>query len=100
MNAPYLEVHYQFLRRVKRWLRDRCGECGRRFLWNDERHGFISSDTRYHATCMSLRHVRGQLEDLTKYVTFEADDTERWRVEYRLEGLRAQSGPASPVGGP
>jgi len=43
--------------------------------------------------CMSLRHVRSQLEDLTGYVHGTADDNARWRAEYRLKGLDAAAQP-------
>lgn len=74
-------------RRVKRWVTDRCADCGKRFLWKQARTGYPSSDAVYHDSCMSLRHVRGQLDDLTSCVRFEADETTRWRVERRLKSL-------------
>jgi hypothetical protein len=91
-------LHYRFwpYLRIKRWLRDRCGECGRRFLYRDARHGYQSSDTVYHEACMSLRHVRGQLDDLTGYVLGTADDNARWRAEYRLEGIEKKARETTP----
>lgn len=82
-------LHFRFwpVFKVRRWLRDRCGECGRRFLWRDERHGYQSSDTVYHAQCMSLRACRSQLDDLTAYVLATADSNARWRAERRLKHL-------------
>jgi hypothetical protein len=77
---------------VKRWLTDRCGECGRRFFWKDARFGYMNGKDSYHDQCMSLRHARGQLDDLTRYVLAEADETTRWRVEYRLKNLEAPDG--------
>lgn len=73
--------------RVRRWIIDRCGECGRRFLWKDARFGYMSGTEHYHGVCMDLRHVRGELDDLTGYVRNEADNNARWRVEYRLEKI-------------
>lgn len=75
---------------VRRWITDRCAECGRRFLWRDARHGYQSSDAVYHDQCMSLRHVRSQLSDITGYLLATADDNARWRVEYRLRYLDQQ----------
>jgi hypothetical protein len=60
-------------------------------FWNDSRHGYMSSDDVYHDKCMTLRHVRGQLDDLTKFVQFEADDNAKFRVEYRLKHLDDQA---------
>ena len=73
--------------KIRRWITDRCDHCGRRFLWRDARHSYMSTDKVWHDVCMSLRHVRGQLEDLTAYVQATADDNARWRVEYRLQHL-------------
>lgn len=84
---PYLSV--------KRWLVDRCAECGRRFFWKDDRHGYMSSDAVYHDRCMTLRHVRSQLDDAAKALTFTATDTERWRVERWLNWREEQA--ASPT---
>lgn len=82
-------LHYRFwpYLKIRRWITDRCAECGRRFLWRDSRNGYQSSDAVYHDTCMSLRHVRGQLDDITGYLRGTADSNARWRVEYRLKGL-------------
>lgn len=83
---PWLNVH--------RWITHRCGECGRRFFWRDARHGYPSSDAVYHETCMSLRHVRGQLADITSYLRGIADSNARWRVESRLKNLDNQEADA------
>lgn len=45
---------------------------------------------------MSLRHVRGQLDDLTAYVRCTADVDTRWRAEYRLDGIAAKEAEAKP----
>jgi hypothetical protein len=80
-------LHYRWwpYLRVNRWLTDHCVECGRRFFWKDERHGYMSGDRPYHRQCMSLRHVRSERDDLTGYVRGTADWNARWRVEYRLK---------------
>lgn len=82
-------LHYRWwpYLHVRRWIVDRCDGCGRRFLWRDSRTGYQGSDRVFHDPCMSLRHVRGQLDDVTKYLRGEADASARWRVEYRLKGL-------------
>lgn len=76
---PYLRIH--------RWITHRCDGCGRRFFWKDARHGYQGTDKVWHDVCMSLRHVRGQLDDITGYVRGTADGDARWRVEYRIKGL-------------
>jgi hypothetical protein len=85
-------LHYRFwpYLRIRRWIGDHCAECGRRFLWRDARHGYQGSNEVYHDGCMSLRHVRGQLDDITGYVRGTADSNARWRVEYRLKGFDAK----------
>lgn len=82
-------LHYRFwpYLHVKRWIVDRCEECGRRFLWKDGRYSYQSTDKVWHNECMSLRHVRGQLDDLTAYVRCTADEHQRWRAEYRLKSI-------------
>jgi hypothetical protein len=86
-HRRHLSVQVHPYQRVNRWLRQRCAGCGRRFFWHDARFGYMSSDDVYHDQCMSLRTVRSQLDDLTKYVRFEASSDEQFRVEYRLKGL-------------
>jgi hypothetical protein len=73
--------------RVRKWITDRCDHCGRRFRWREARFSYISTDKVWHDPCMALRHVRSQLDDITRYVMATADDTTRWRVEYRLKHL-------------
>jgi len=82
-------LHYRFWPwlNVRRWICDRCADCGRRFLWKDARHSYQSTDKVWHDQCMSLRHVRGQLDDLTAFVRCTADSNTRWRAEYRLDGI-------------
>lgn len=91
-HRAHLRVTVLPYRRVKRWLFDRCDGCGKRFFWKQDRFGYQSGDAVYHDACMSLRHVQGQLDDLTAYVQFDADETQRWRVEYRLKSMAATGG--------
>ena len=79
--------------RVKRWIVDRCEGCGRRFLWKDERHSYQGTSKVWHDPCMNLRHVRGQLDDLTGYVRLTADADARWRAECRLKAIDAKEAP-------
>jgi hypothetical protein len=91
-HARHLHFRFWPFLRIKRWIGDHCAECGRRFLWKDARHGYQSHGPRevYHDQCMSLRHVRDQLNDLTALVRFKADSNAKWRAEYRLKGLDDQ----------
>lgn len=76
---------------IRRWIVDRCDHCGRRFRWREERHSYQGTDRVWHDVCMSLRHVQGHLDDLTRYVQGTADWNTRWRAEYRLKGLETPS---------
>lgn len=82
-------LHFRFwpYLRIQRWITHRCGECGRRFLWRDARHGYPSSDAVYHSPCMTLRTTRGHLDDLTAHVRGKADWNTSWRAKYRLDYL-------------
>jgi hypothetical protein len=98
-HRKHLEYHWKPVRKVRHWLFDRCEECGFRFLWKQSRHSYMGSPEGrvWHDKCMTLNHVRGELDDLTKYVTFGADSIEAlallgqddrnalWRAEYRLK---------------
>lgn len=86
-HARHLHLRWWPYLSVRRWITDRCAGCGRRFLWRDARHSYQSTDKVWHDPCMSLRHVRGQLDDITGYLRGTADANARWRVEYRLKGL-------------
>jgi hypothetical protein len=80
-------LHYRFwpYLKIRRWIRDHCAECGRRFLWKDSRHGYMGSDETYHDQCMTVRSLRSQLDDLTQHVRGTADWNTNWRAKYRLE---------------
>jgi hypothetical protein len=82
-------LHYRFwpYLRIKRWITHRCEGCGRRFFWKDARHSYQGTDKVWHDVCMSLRHVRTQLDDLTAHVRGTADWNTNWRAKYRLESL-------------
>lgn len=62
-HRRHLEVHFDFARRVKRWRRDRCAGCGKRFRWHDSRNGFMNGDEVYHDVCMSYRAWRSKAEE-------------------------------------
>lgn len=82
-------LHYRFwpYLKVRRWIKDRCDECGRRFLWKDSRTGYMGSDAVFHRPCMSLRSVRNDLDDLTAHVRGTDDWDTNWRAKYRLDWL-------------
>lgn len=86
-HARHLHYRWWPYLNIRRWIVDRCDGCGRRFLWRDARHSYQGTSKVWHDPCMSLRHVRGQLDDITGYVRGEADSNVRWRVEYRLKSL-------------
>ncbi len=82
---PYLRIH--------RWISQRCDGCGQRFRWRgDARFSYQGADKVWHDVCMSLRHVRSELDDITGYLRGTADSNARWRVEYRLKNLDAAEG--------
>jgi hypothetical protein len=90
-HARHLRFRWWPYLNVKRWIKDRCDGCGQRFHWKEARYSYQSTNKVWHDPCMSLRAVRGQLADATAYLMAEADDTVRWRVEYRLKGLESKS---------
>ena len=50
--------------RLRRWLRDRCAHCGRRFRWRrDARHSFGGNREVFHETCIGYRIWRGKAEE-------------------------------------
>lgn len=79
---PYLHI--------RRWIVERCDGCGRRFAWRESRCSYQSTDKVWHEPCMSLRHVRSQLDDLTGYVLCTADSNARWRAERRLKHIAGE----------
>lgn len=86
-HARHLRPRWWPYLNVQRWIVDRCDHCGQRFRWREARHSYQSTDRVWHDVCMSLRHIRGQLEDLTGYVLGTADENARWRANCRLEGI-------------
>lgn len=86
-HARHLRPRFWPYLHVKRWIVDRCDHCGQRFRWREARYSYQSTDRVWHDPCMSLRHVRGQLDDLTGFVLGTADSNARWRANYRLENL-------------
>ena len=84
----WLQVHP--FERVRRWF-ERCAGCGER-MHSNSRFGYMSSDKVYHDWCMTLLTVRSQMDDLTRTVLGDADDTTAWRANYRLKGLSTGSG--------
>jgi hypothetical protein len=94
-HARHLHFRWWPYLRVRRWIVDRCAGCNRRFLWRDARHSYQGTNKVWHDPCMSLRHVRGQLDDITGYLRGTADSNARWRVEYRLKNLDAEQASAN-----
>ncbi|HKT04766.1 MAG TPA: hypothetical protein VJT31_35070 [Rugosimonospora sp.] len=88
-HAWHLRLHWRPAGTLRRWITDRCADCGQRFHWAETRHSYESSDQVWHEPCMTLRHVRSQLDDLTAYVQFTDDRNARWRAERRLQHLDA-----------
>jgi hypothetical protein len=89
-HARHLHFRWWRYLNVKRWIVDRCDHCGHRFRWKEARHSYQSTDRVWHDVCMSLRHVRGQLDDLTGFVLGTADRNARWRANYRIEQIEKQ----------
>lgn len=86
-HARHVRLRWQRYLKVKRWIVDRCEDCGHRFRYREARYSYQSTDRVWHDPCMSLRHVRGQLDDLTGLVLATADSNARWRANHRLEQL-------------
>ncbi len=87
-HVRHLRVKWWPAHRVYHWLVDRCDGCGHRFWWRgDARHSYQGTDKVWHDPCMSLRSVRGQLDDLTGYVRGTGDWNARWRAEYRIKNI-------------
>lgn len=89
-HAGHLRLRWRPAVTLARWIIDRCADCGQRFHCGEARHSYESSDRVWHEPCMTLRHVRSQLDDLTAYVQFTDDRTARWRAERRLQHLDAE----------
>jgi hypothetical protein len=86
-HVRHLHLRWRPVLNVRHWITDRCDHCGQRFRWREAPYSYQSTDKVWHDPCMSLRHVRGQLQDITDYINGVADDNARWRVEYRLRQL-------------
>lgn len=86
-HVRHLYFRWRPYLKVRRWIVDRCDHCGQRFRWRESRYSYQSTDRVWHDPCMSLRHVQGQLDDITGYLLGTADSNARWRVEYRLKGI-------------
>jgi hypothetical protein len=84
-HRHHLHFQFRFVQRVRSWLFLRCADCNKRFFWKEAHFGYMGGDATYHERCMTARHLRGQLDDAAKALTFTANDTERWRVERWLE---------------
>lgn len=72
------------IQRVRHYF-DRCEGCKQRMRRSTRIGTGWDSKGVMHDWCYSLRHVRGQLDDFQKYVRGDADQTQRWRVEYWLQ---------------
>lgn len=85
-HRDHLRVICRPVARVRSWITLRCAGCGKRFRWKGDARFSLGWDSRetYHDPCHQLVHVRRQLDELTKYVQFDSDETMRWRVERRL----------------
>lgn len=89
-HAVWLWQHRAHLRwklipylRVKRWLTDRCEDCGRRFRWKEARFGTgWDAPGVLHDGCHRVRHLEGSVVDLARYVRGIADETTSWRVRH------------------
>lgn len=90
-HARHLHLRWWRYLNVKRWIVDRCDHCGKRFRWKESRNSYQSTDRVWHDVCMSLRHVRNDLDDLTGYVLGTADSNARWRANRRLEHVERKS---------
>lgn len=91
-HIRHLRLNWRRHQKVKRWIVDRCDGCGRRFGFREARYSYQSSERAvWHDPCMSLRSVRGQLDDLTGLVLATADRNARWRANRRLEHLEQKA---------
>lgn len=97
-HARHLRLRWWPYLHVRRWIVDRCDHCGHRFRWREARHSYQSTDKVWHDPCMSLRHVRGQLDDLTGFVLGTANANARWRANYRLEQIEQAAKEVSASG--
>lgn len=79
-HRSHLSWRFVPYRRVRTML-ERCHDCRRRF-WRRARFGLgWDSPTTVCNECHRIRHLRGLVSDLAKYVRRENTATEGWRVE-------------------
>lgn len=86
-HRTHMHINVIPVRRVVRWLRDRCAICGRRFLWRDARYGMgWDSPEVAHEACHSREHLRRQRDEAWDYIVAPGamSETARWRVEYQV----------------
>ena len=79
-------LHFQVIpiQRVRHYFQ-RCAGCGQR-MRRCTRFGTSWGGSEVeHLWCSNLRHARAQLDDFQKYVRGDADNNQRWRVEYWLQ---------------
>ncbi len=85
-HRRHITVQWLTYQRLHSWLFTRCEDCGHRFFWKQSRIGTgWDAPGCLHESCSNVRHMRYQLEDAAKALTFTANDTERWRVERWLD---------------
>lgn len=85
-HRRHLHPQWHTYQRLRSWLFTRCEDCGHRFFWKQARIGTgWDAPGCLHEACSNVRHMRHQLDDAAKALTFTASDTERWRVERWLD---------------
>lgn len=81
-HRSHLHAQWHTYQRIRSWLFTRCEDCGHRFFWKQARIGTgWDAPGVLHPPCSNVRHLRYQLDDAAKALTFTANHTERWRVE-------------------
>lgn len=52
------------IRRIRRWIGDRCAHCGHRFRWKkDARHSHGGTREVFHAPCIGYQIWRGKADE-------------------------------------
>lgn len=79
-------LHFQVIpiQRIRHYF-VRCAGCGQRMRRSARFGTSWGGNEVEHQWCSSLRHLRFQLEDFQKYLRGDADQNQRWRVEYWLK---------------